>query len=164
MASRAFYKKSDSDNDNLATPRELAKTLVDRFQLTLDVAASQEDTVTHVFFDEAANGLSKRWSPHRIWMNPPYSQVGHWVAKAHEEADNGALVVGLLPAWTDRKWFHQHILNRAEIVFISGRLRFLDPATMKPMKWAARFASMIVVWHPLPAPEHTSPTPPEPIK
>lgn len=48
----------------------------------------------------------------------------------------------LIPAHTDTKWFHQYILNHAEIRFLKGRLRFeTDGIPNGP----APFPSMIVV-------------------
>lgn len=54
-------------------------------------------------------------------MNPPYGRViGEWVKKAH---DARCTVVGLLPARTDTKWFHEWIHGKAEVRFIKGHLR-----------------------------------------
>ncbi|GAB6276278.1 MAG: hypothetical protein SAMD01599839_08180 [Rectinema sp.] len=53
----------------------------------------------------------------------------------------GALVVGLLPARTDTRWFHDFILGRAEIRFLKGRLKF------ESAKNSAPFPSMVVIWN-----------------
>ena len=44
----------------------------------------------------------------------------------------------LLPARTDTKWFHNYILDVAEIRFIKGRLRFSGATVNAP------FPSMVV--------------------
>jgi hypothetical protein len=73
-------------------------------------------------------------------MNPPYGrEIGRWTAKALR---SGALVVGLLPARTDTRWFHDHIYGKAKIRFIKGRLKFGEA------KDSAPFPSMIVIWSP----------------
>jgi len=41
-------------------------------------------------------------------MNPPYSQLSKWVLKAYEAAKNGAVVVALLPVYSDAAWFHDY--------------------------------------------------------
>lgn len=41
-----------------------------------------------------------------------------------EASRKDTLVVMLLPARTDTRWFQQFILNRAEVRFLKGRLRF----------------------------------------
>ena len=49
------------------------------------------------------------------------------------------MVVLLLPARTDTRWFHDFIYKKHEIRFIRGRLKFNDG------KQAAPFPSMVVV-------------------
>lgn len=72
-------------------------------------------------------------------MNPPYGrEISEWVKKA---AESDALVVALLPARTDTKWFHDYILNKSYIKFIKGRLKFGNS------KGSAPFPSMIVVFN-----------------
>lgn len=75
-----------------------------------------------------------------MFCNPPYGRkIGKWVQKGYEEANGGALVVMLLPARTDTKWFHDYCL-RGEIRFIKGRLRFGGSDMNAP------FPSMVVVF------------------
>ena len=60
---------------------------------------------------------------------------------AATQAGNKYVVVLLIPARTDTKYFHKYIYhNAAEIRFIEGRLRFGDS------KQGAPFPSMIVVF------------------
>ena len=75
-------------------------------------------------------------------MNPPYGRkIGKWVKKAHDEVERGVpLVVCLLPARTDTKWFHDYIYGKAEIRFIRGRLKFGGSKNSAP------FPSMIVIF------------------
>ena len=71
-------------------------------------------------------------------MNPPYGrEIGKWVKKAYESK---SLVVALLPARTDTKWFHEFIYGKAEIRFIKGRLKFGGSSNSAP------FPSMLVIW------------------
>lgn len=64
-----------------------------------------------------------------------------WVEKAYNEAQKeGTLVVMLLPARTDTKWFHNFIYQKAEIRFIKGRLKFGG------CKNSAPFPSMVVIF------------------
>lgn len=50
------------------------------------------------------------------------------------------IVVMLIPARTDTRYFHDYILHRSEIRFIKGRLKFGSK------KYNAPFPSMIVVF------------------
>jgi hypothetical protein len=74
-------------------------------------------------------------------MNPPYGPgLRHWVKKAHEAAQVGATVVGLLPARTDCTWWHDYVLPHAEIRFIRGRLKFSGNGN------SATFPSVITIF------------------
>lgn len=54
----------------------------------------------------------------------------------------GTLVVMLIPARTDTKYFHEYIYKRHEIRFVRGRLHFNES------KAGAPFPSMVVVMRP----------------
>lgn len=76
-----------------------------------------------------------------MFCNPPYSQIGKWVRKAYEESHNeDTVVVLLIPSRTDTKYFHDYILHRSEIRFVSGRLRFGGA------KYNAPFPNMVVIF------------------
>ena len=46
----------------------------------------------------------------------------------------------LIPSRTDTKWFHEMVLDKAEIRFVKGRIYFVG------CKYNAPFPSMIVVY------------------
>jgi len=93
----------------------------------------------------AEDGLRQFWHG-RVYMNPPYGRVlADWVRKAAWEVAQGRakLVVALLPARTDTRWWHTWIgarCERAEVRFLKGRLRFVGAPS------SATFPSVIVVW------------------
>lgn len=77
----------------------------------------------------------------RCFCNPPYSQIGDWVKKAYNESRQpGTLIVLLIPARTDTRYFQEYIYHRAEIRFIKGRLKFGNSKNSAP------FPSMIVIY------------------
>ena len=77
----------------------------------------------------------------RVFCNPPYSQIEKWAAKAfYETKQDSTLVVLLIPARTDTKYFHNYIVGRAEIRFIKGRLKFGGGKNSAP------FPSMLVIF------------------
>jgi phage N-6-adenine-methyltransferase len=134
------------------TPPELFKKLDDEFHFNLDPCATSANHKCFSFFTEADNGLTIPWVEMmaplevRAFMNPPYGrEVAAWTHKAREEADKGALVVGLLPASTDLAWWHEDVWRHAEIRYIRGRVRFL---TGGPYRASGFFASVIVIWRP----------------
>ena len=77
-----------------------------------------------------------------MFCNPPYGRgIGKWVEKAYMESQKpNTLVVMLIPARTDTKWFHEFIYGKAEVRFVKGRLKFGGS------KGNAPFPSMIVIF------------------
>lgn len=142
-----------SKTDDWYTPDEVFKPLCAEFDLQFDVCADVDNTkfgINH--YDKEEDGLKQDWSHSRCWMNPPYGrEIGKWVKKA---AESGTLVVALLPARTDTKWFHDYILGKAEIRFIKGRLKFGG------CKNSAPFPSMIVIFKSQPLKPMTKELPP----
>ena len=83
---------------------------------------------------------------YRVFVNPPYGrEIKKWVKKAYEEAQKpNTLVVMLIPARTDTRYFHDYIYNKAEIRFIRGRVKFIDENGNEGQ--SAPFPSMIVIY------------------
>lgn len=136
----------NGDGRHWATPPEVFDPLHAEFDFTLDPCATPLTAKCPKFFTEQDNGLTRSWAGHRVFMNPPYGkEVYDWTRKARLEAENGTLVVGLLPASTDLKWWHDDIVGHAELRWIRGRVRF---HTDGPYRASGFFASVIVIWHP----------------
>ena len=114
-----------SATDLWATPQDLFDKLNEKYNFTTDVCAIPENAKCKYYFTPELDGLKIPWSG-RCWCNPPYGrQIGKWVAKAVAEVRRGVpLVVMLLPARTDTKWFHDYCLPYGEIEFLRGRLKF----------------------------------------
>jgi site-specific DNA-methyltransferase (adenine-specific) len=126
------------------TPPDVFDPLHAEFGFTLDPCATHLSAKCARYFTEAENGLIQSWGTERVFMNPPYGrEIYAWARKAHEAAALGALVVGLLPASTDLSWWHDHIVGRAEVRYIRGRVRFL---TDGPYRASGFFPSVVVVW------------------
>jgi site-specific DNA-methyltransferase (adenine-specific) len=128
------------------TPPEVFEPLHREFDFTLDPCATADSAKVPRFYDEAINGLTQSWAGERVFMNPPYGrEIYAWTRKAlMESRDNGALVVGLLPASTDLAWWHEDVVPYAvEMRWLRGRVRFL---TDGPYRASGFFASVIVIW------------------
>jgi hypothetical protein len=91
-------------------------------------------------YSKAHDGLTQRWSG-TVWMNPPYSDLLPWCAKAYDYAKSGGTVIALLPAWTDAPWFHDCV-SYGRITFLRGKLSYVSRRGYAP------FGSMIVEWNP----------------
>lgn len=131
-----------SNSDDWETPRDFFKELNAEFKFTLDPCATKETAKCAKYFTKAQDGLKQPWVG-RIYCNPPYGrEVRKWVEKARLEVlrGNAEIVVMLLPARTDVKWFHEHIYGIAELRFIKGRLRFEGAESSAP------FPSMLAIF------------------
>lgn len=128
-----------SKTDLWATPQDFYNSLNEEFNFEVDVCALASNTKCKNYYTPEQDGLKQDWKG-VCWMNPPYGrEIKHWVEKAYLSKD--ALIVGLLPARTDTKWFHDHIYGKAEIRFIRGRLKFGGHKNSAP------FPSMVVIWN-----------------
>jgi phage N-6-adenine-methyltransferase len=113
-----------STTDLWSTPQDLFDRLDAEFHFTIDVCALPDNAKCAAYFSPIDDGLRQPWTG-VCWCNPPYGAViGQWVRKAYEAAQSGALVVCLLPARCDTRWWHEYVIPAAEIRFLKGRLKF----------------------------------------
>ena len=128
------------DRDDRPTPQNLFDELNAEFGFSIDVCAQAHNTKCDRFFSPEDDGLSRSWAGEVCWCNPPYSEIPRWTQKAIDESQKGAVVVMLLPVSTDTKWFHDTVLDRCEIRWLKGRIKF------EGQKFTAPFASMLAVY------------------
>lgn len=120
-----------------STPQDFFDRLDWKYHFTLDAAATAENAKCARFFTAEDDGLTKNWGGQIVFCNPPYGrEIGRWVRKGYEES-RAAVVVMLLPARTDTRWFHDYCV-KGKITFLRGRLKFGGA------KDAAPFPSMLV--------------------
>lgn len=141
MTDKQLKAQFSSATDNWETPHDLFDRYNSRYHFNLDAAASEDNKKCDKFFSVADDGLSQDWSGCNVWMNPPYGrEIGRWVQKAYEESQKpNTIVVCLLPARVDTRWFHDYC-SKGEITFLKGRLKFGHSKNSAP------FPSMIVVF------------------
>lgn len=90
---------------------------------------------------EADNGLVMPWMG-QVWLNPPYgAHTGAWLAKMHEHRNGVALVF----ARTDCAWFHDYAAKADAILFLRGRVKFVD-GLGKTGNSGAGAGSMLIAW------------------
>ena len=130
-----------SKSDEWATPDDIYEILNEEFHFNLDPCANEHNHKCEKFFDIEVDGLKQNWGGHRVFVNPPYSQIKHWVKKAWEESTKpNTIVVMLIPARTDTRYFHEYIYHRSEIRFLKGRLKFGESKNSAP------FPSMVAIF------------------
>lgn len=132
-----------SATDMWATPQDLFDELNAEFHFTLDPCATAENAKCKKFYTRAEDGLKQDWEGETVFCNPPYGRaIYDWVKKCYTESlKPGTVVVALIPARTDTRYFHEFVYHKVKDVrFIKGRLKFGNA------KHSAPFPSVIVVF------------------
>lgn len=133
-----------SETVEWATPQHLFHFLDRAFGFEIDVCATKENAKCVRFFTVEDDGLKQDWNG-RCWMNPPYGRgIEKWVEKAARCAAVGTLVVALLPARTDTRWWQNYVMKYADVHFMRGRVKFGGA------KSGAPFPSAIAIFWPKP--------------
>jgi phage N-6-adenine-methyltransferase len=141
--------------DERITPPAIFDPLNAEFRFTLDAAANERNRKTRLHFDRISNGLSQSWQHHRVWCNPPYSDIRPWVEKAWAEHRVGCpLIVMLLPAnRTEQRWWQDLIepfrdgRGPLETRFYRGRFNFGLPDNPEgKFHSSPPFGCALVIW------------------
>lgn len=133
---------ADDGVDERITPDTIYNPLHATHKFSLDAAASAGNAKCPKYFSIQNSGLDNSWAGEVVWCNPPYSDVGAWVAKAFNETQSGCpKVVLLLPAnRCEQKWWQKYIepfreTARVRTNFLPGRPRFgWPPGRVVPPK------------------------------
>lgn len=121
-----------SETDEWPTPRGFFNEVEREFGVfDLDPCCTVESAKALRYFTKETDGLNQTWRG-KVWMNPPYGRtIGQWMKKAYESAQEGCLVVCLVPSRTDTAWWHEYAM-KGEVRFIRGRLKFGDAKNSAP--------------------------------
>lgn len=142
-----------------STPRDFFDGLDAEFHFDLDVCATPQNAKCKRYFTMEQDALDAihDWVG-RCWMNPCYGRtIGEWVRKACLSAHgwgHAELVVCLLPARTDTRWWQHWICkgwNQSglipgdfgyadEVRLVGGRLKFSGEKNSAP------FPSAVVIY------------------
>ena len=131
-----------SKTDMWSTPQDFYEELNKEFNFNLDPCATKDNSKCKKYYTVEDDGLLQNWGGYNVFCNPPYGRkIKDWVRKSYEESKkDNTVVVMLIPARTDTKYFHEYIYHNAEIRFIKGRLKFGNSKNSAP------FPSMVVVF------------------
>jgi phage N-6-adenine-methyltransferase len=127
-----------------------------RFNFTIDAAASPSNAKLPRYWTRKDDALTRTWEGERVWCNPPYSDIGAWVRKAHEQFGYHAdLVVMLLPAnRTEQRWWQDFVEpwrdtdgQPLRVEFLPRRMRFDRPnAVIGPKGDRPPFGCCLLIW------------------
>jgi phage N-6-adenine-methyltransferase len=148
----------DEDEKNLwATPPEVFGPLHSYFNYTLDAAARADSAKVPNYIGPDHEDPMRRdafscdWSElsggRPVFLNPPYGRgIERWIQLAHHQGQRVQVHV-LTFARTDTGWWWRYVLGRdpknptakprpcaSMLIWIPGRVLFLDPATGEPRK------------------------------
>ncbi len=129
-------------SDEWPTPQWLVDQCAAEFgPFDLDPAAAEGTGRAPVFFTVEDDGLARPWKG-RVWLNPPYSEVGAWMAKAASEVaiGNAELVVCLVPARVDARWYRAAAAVASVVRVLPQRVKFGG------CKDSAPFPSAVIVF------------------
>lgn len=129
--------------DKWETPDWLFNLLNDEFQFTMDPCCEESTARCDRYFTEEDNGLVESWKGNVCFVNPPYSRerIGLWASRCYQMSlEPNTIVVALIPVSTSARWFHESILNKGQLRWVRGRLRF------KGAPHTAPFSSVVVVF------------------
>lgn len=131
--------------------------------IDLDPFGHEEAPVSRIIRDRGGlvhtretDGLKAPWGiARRAFVNPPYAaeDVALCLERLKAALAFGSVVeaFALLPAWTDRAWWHCYVEDdrrsgRAWVEFVEGRLNFGWPGHPDPGPAGAMFANALVAW------------------
>lgn len=130
------------------TPVGLFTALEAEFgKFDLDPCASHGNHKAPYYWTKEDDGLSKDWFG-RVFVNPPHNLIPDFVKKTVFEINKPdskcGLIVMLLPARTDTRWFHNFLYQKPniQIVFLKGRLQF----KYESKRHIAPFPSMLAIF------------------
>ncbi len=125
-----FSSRTKSTRDDWQTPLSIVQSL-GPFDLDPCANSRNPTRLATVGFTVEDDGLSKDWDG-RVWLNPPYGSEAKLWLKRLAEHGNG---IALIPPRLGAKWFHDIVLSSfSAILFLRGRVSFLDPQTNIPVK------------------------------
>ena len=98
------------------------------YRFDVDAAASKDNTMVDVYWDEEKNAFWQDWTGLAVWCNPPYGRVlGEWIGKVLIEQSRAKVICVLVPSRTETKWWKALTFSGGTLQFIQGRVHFIDP-------------------------------------
>jgi phage N-6-adenine-methyltransferase len=129
-------QKPGRSKQDYGTPPEFLAAVKKRLRIAdfdCDLAATKGNAVTDRYLTVMDDSLSAMtWLRPRAlargwnWLNPPFSNIGAWVQKAHQQSlFCGARTAVLIPAAVGSNWWRDHVHQKAGVLFLNPRLTFV---------------------------------------
>lgn len=121
-------------SDDWQTPRVIYEALNKRFKFTRDAAATKQNSHCARYWTKEDDALLMDWSAERsLFINPPYSKVAEFLAKAHEPE----IAVFLIPFRPQTGFFLQFVWasqHLHEMMIIHRGIRFIHPDRVESVR------------------------------
>lgn len=133
------------------TPQPVFDRLNCIFDFKLDPCAMPDTAKCATYFTPETDGLKQSWHMYgNAFVNPPFGrEISLWVAKSYEESMKGIVVVMLIPARPDTRYWHDYVFRYASVIcFVKGRLCFGNNGHIRQInaRVGAPFPSAIIVF------------------
>lgn len=151
MSSTGFtHESANAQTVEWYTPRPIFKALGLKFDL--DPCHPSGERLPWVpaqnVYTREDDGLSLLWAG-RVWCNPPYGRaISKWLARMAAHRNGIALVFSR----TDTGWFHRYCTTADAVLFLEGRVKFVDRTGEPPIRADGKRAdappcgSMLLAW------------------
>jgi len=127
-------------SDELETPPWLWRQVQSRFKLYTDACASDKNHLCDDYFTIENSALEHSWEECSVWLNPPYSNPGPFLAKATESI----ITVALIKGDPSTSWWQKYVQNQALIYWFPKRIKFF--LNDEPSKHIASFPSVLAIY------------------
>lgn len=133
-------------NKNISVDWYTPKWIFERMGLDFDLDPCQpEGGISWIpakkYYTLKDDGLTSPWDG-LIWCNPPYGKyTKDWLRRMDKHKNGMSLVF----ARTDCAWFHDSCINADAILFLKGRVKFVDGLGVTGGSGAGS-GSMLIAW------------------
>ncbi len=126
MRTGPSIKRHQSKQD-YCTPDDFMRAVIERFgSIDFDLAATKENTKAKRFYDLERNSLKQDWRKLKgtLWLNPPFNDIAPWARKCAQSVTQHNCILLLTPASVGSNWFHEYVINKANVLALNPRLSF----------------------------------------
>lgn len=141
-----YGSRTETSKDDWETPPYFFRLLDKVFNFEVDLTASNSNHLCEEYYTKKNSGFYANLKNKTIFCNPPYDNINNWVKKCYEEGQKkDTIIVMLIPARTDTKYFHKYCMRAYEIRLVKGRINFLIDGK-KPKRGGNNHPSCIVIF------------------
>lgn len=121
LANSVINLQNININDEWESPKKLVFDFFKKHDLhpVMDVAASHTNHLLDVYFTKYINAFHFNWTKD-FYMNPPYSDVGKWVARAYDQHKLFNVTgIALIYAKVGNTWWHKYIYDSDKDIWLA---------------------------------------------